>query len=125
MAFGSEPGDWFGWEGDNEDLQSGQDTYLAGQFAQQWKLRMRARAAAESKLRRLLEYGRSFNCRDIPTGDSFLFYKAQKRKRSPRRRGLAKILKIDETGLAAMSQGQTFQVARYCVRKTADCEGCG
>ena len=48
-----------GREGDNEDLFSAQDALLAGQCAQQRKLRMRAQDApleevANSNLRRLL-----------------------------------------------------------------------
>ena len=59
MVFGSNPVDLFGWEDVDEDLLFAQDTALAGQFVQQWKLRMRAHEAtlkqvANSKLRRLL-----------------------------------------------------------------------
>ena len=43
MVFGSEPADLFGWDGREEDLLLTQATSLSGQFAQQWKLRMRAR----------------------------------------------------------------------------------
>ena len=57
MAFGSNPTELFGWEGTDEDLTFAQDASLTGQFAHQWKLRMRGREAAlkgvaNSKLRR-------------------------------------------------------------------------
>ena len=59
MIFGSNLVDLCGWEDDNEDLLCTQDTLLAGQFAQHWKLRTRAQEAAlkevaKSKLRGLL-----------------------------------------------------------------------
>ena len=46
-----------------------------------------------------------------------LFYKTTTRKSAPRRRGPAKILDIDETGVTVKFQSQSFKVARYCVRK--------
>ena len=45
MVFGSNPTDFSGWEDAVEDLFA-QHTSLAGQFAQQWELRMRAQGAA-------------------------------------------------------------------------------
>ena len=77
MVFGSKPGEFFGREADNEDLLFTQDTSLAEQFAQQWKLRMRALEAvlkevAKRKLRRLLANNKSVNCAGITTGDSVL-----------------------------------------------------
>ena len=59
MVFGSNPVDLFGWEDGDEDMMFAQDTTLAAQFVQQWKLRMKAREAtlkeiADSKPRRLL-----------------------------------------------------------------------
>ena len=121
MVFRSNPMDLFGWEGQDEDLLFAQDTSLAGQFAQQWKLRMQAREAtlgeiAKSKLRRLLAQNKSFNCTDVAVGDSVLFYKAKSRKSSPRWGGRAKILEIYETGLTVFFQSRTFKVARFCVR---------
>ena len=78
------------------------DTSLAGQFAQQWKLRLRAQEAtlqeiANRKLRRLLVQNRTFNCAEIDVDGMAIFYKAQNRKSSPRWRGPAKVLEIDET----------------------------
>ena len=79
---------------------------------------MRAQEAAlkqvaDSKLRRLLAYNKSFNCTGINVGDSVLFYKKQNRKRSRRRRGPAKISDVDETGATVAFQSQTSKVARY------------
>ena len=104
-----------------------------GQFARQWKLRMRERGAAleevaNSKLQRLLAYHKSFNCTDIAFEGSFLFVLTQNRKSSLRWRGPARTLGIDETGVAATFGSQTFKVARYCVRKRlheADARGEG
>ena len=78
----------FGWGGGGEDLLSAQDTSLSRQFAQQWKLRMRAQEAtlrevANSKLRRLLAHNQTFSCAEIDVGDMVLFFKAQSRKSSP------------------------------------------
>ena len=68
---------------------SAQDTSIAGQFAQQYKLRMRAQEAslkdiANSRLRRLLARNKFFNCRVFDVGDSVPFYKTQSRRSSPR-----------------------------------------
>ena len=50
-------------------------------------------------------------------GGSALTFKAVDRRSAPRRRGPAKILAIEETGVPAKFQSQTFKLARYCVRK--------
>ena len=104
-------------------LHAGYDTL--GQFAQQWKLRLRAKEAAlkedaNVKLRRLLLYDKSLDCADFAIGDSVLFYEAQNRRSSSRWRGPADFLDIDETGATGTLQSQTFKVARYCARKGLD-----
>ena len=58
MVFGSNPLDLFGRGDAGGDLMFAQDTSLAGQFVQRWKLRIRAQEATlkdvtDSKLRRL------------------------------------------------------------------------
>ena len=103
MVFGSNPIDLYGWEDSEEDLLFAQDTSVAGQFVNQWKLRMRAQEAtlkevANSKLRRILAHNQTFNSSDVKVGDMVIFYKAQNRKSSPRWRGPAKVLELDETG---------------------------
>ena len=50
-------------------------------------------------------------------GDMVVFNKAQNRKSLSRRRGPAKALEIDESGVAVSFQSQNFRVARYCVRR--------
>ena len=82
---------------------------------------------ANSKLRRLLAYNKTFNCADIKVGDLVLFYKAPHRKSRPRWRGPALLLDIDETGATVKYQTQSFKVARYCVRKQvkANSDGSG
>ena len=102
-----------------------QDTSISGQFVQQWKLRMKAQEAAmkeiaNSKLRRLLAYNKTFECTDIKMGDTVLFYKSPHRKSHPRWRGPAKILDIDETGVTVKFQSQSFKVALFCVRRKLD-----
>ena len=62
---------------------------------------------ANSKLRRLLAYGKSFNCADVKTA---------------RWRGPAKISGVDEEGVALKCQPQTFKVARKCVRKKVEAQ---
>ena len=79
LAFGSNPMDLYGWGDTDEDLLFAQDTSISGQFVQQWQLRIRAQEAAlkeiaDSKLRRLLAYNKTFDCVDINAGDSVLFY---------------------------------------------------
>ena len=71
MVFGSNPADFFGWGNGDEDLLLAQDTSLAGQFVQQWKLRMRA----------------------IAIGDMALFYKTLNKKSFPDGGGRRKSLK--------------------------------
>ena len=46
MVFGSNPAGPFGRETQDEDLTFAMDTSLAGQFVQQWEMRMRAQEAA-------------------------------------------------------------------------------
>ena len=69
-VFGSYPEDFFGWGDNDADLMFTQDTSLAGQFVQQWKLRMRPQEVsleevAYSTRRRLLSNNKSSNCADI------------------------------------------------------------
>ena len=76
MVFGSNPADLFGWENEGEVLMFAQDSPVAGQFVQRWKLRVRAQGAtlkevANSEPRRLLERKKSFNCADIAVGALF------------------------------------------------------
>ena len=125
MVFGSNPVDLSGWEDKDEDLVFAQDTPLSGQFAHQWKLRMMAQEAAlneiaSSKLRRSLAFNKSCACADVKIGDAILCNKAQRKKSTPRRRGPALILDIDETGVTAKVQSQTLKVARFCVRKKGE-----
>ena len=86
MAFGSNsPVDSFGWDGGEEDLTFAEDIPLAGQFVQQWKLRVRAQEAtmreiARSKLRRLLAHSKTFNCEEIDVRVMAPSYKARNRK---------------------------------------------
>ena len=88
MAAGSQLADLFGWDDSEEDLFFAQDTSLAGQFVNQWKLRMRAQEAtlrevANSKLRRISAHNQTFNCAEAAVGDMVLFYKTPYRKSSP------------------------------------------
>ena len=66
--------DLYGWDDSEDDLLFAQDTSLAGQFVNQWKLRMRAQEAtlrevANSKLRRILARNQTFNCSGLEVGD--------------------------------------------------------
>ena len=84
MVFGSNPADLFGWDDSEEDLLFAQDTSSKGQFANQWKLRMRAQEAtlkevANSKLRRILAHNQTFNCTEVAVGDTVLLYKTSNR----------------------------------------------
>ena len=122
LVFGSNPMDLYGWGDTDEDLLFARDTSISGQFVQQWQLRIRAQEAAlkeiaNSKLRRLLAYNKTFDCADIKVGGSVLFYKAPRKKSNPRWRGPAAILDIDESGVVLKFQPQSFKVARYCVRR--------
>ena len=77
---------------------------------------------ANSKLRRLLARGKSFNCADVKMAGSALSYKAVNRKSARRRPGPAKILAADETGATVKFQSHTRKVARYCVEKKVEAE---
>ena len=108
LVFGSNPADNFGWGDDDEDLLFAQDTSLSGQFVANWKLRMIAQEAAlkqiaNSKLRRILAFNNSFESADVKVGGEVLFYKAPTKKSIPRRRGPAKVLLIDESGVTFSS----------------------
>ena len=92
--------DLYGWDDSGGDLLFAQDSSISGQFAQQWLLRIRAQEAAlkeiaNSKLRRLLAYNKTFDCVDIKVGDTVHVFKAPQRKSNPRWRGTATILDID------------------------------
>ena len=55
VVFGPNPGDFSGWEDRDDDLMFARDTSMAGEFVQQWKLRLQAQEAtlkeiANSKL---------------------------------------------------------------------------
>ena len=76
--------------------------------------------AGRGPLRRLLAYSKSFICADIAGGDSVLACETQSREVFPRWRGPTKLFDIEETGATATFQRQTFEVARYCVRKRLD-----
>ena len=109
--------DLYGWDDSDDDLLFAQDTSISGQFVHQWQLRIRAQEAAlkeiaNSKLRRLLAYNKTFDSVDIKVGDEVLFYKASQKKSNPRWRGPAKILDIDESGVVLKFQSQSFKVAR-------------
>ena len=74
MVFGSNPADLFGWDTREEDLFFAQETSLAGRFVQRRNLRVMARKAAlkeeaNSKLRRLPAYNKSFSRMGIAIGD--------------------------------------------------------
>ena len=104
-----------GWDDSEGDLLFAQDTSISGQFVQQWQLRIRAQEAAlkeiaNSKLRRLLAYDKTFGCVGIKVGDTVLFYKAPQRKSNPRWRGPAAILEIDESGHTTRPNGQNRQL---------------
>ena len=87
IALGSNPADLFGREDGGEDMMFAQDTALAGQFVNQWKIRAEAQEAtraviANNKLRWLLAFNKTFNCAEIDVGDMALFHKAQNRESS-------------------------------------------
>ena len=78
LVFGSNPMDLYGWDDSEDDLLFAQDASISGQFVQQWQLRIRAQEAAlkeiaNSKLRRLLAYNKTFESVDSKEGDVVLF----------------------------------------------------
>ena len=122
MIFGSSAADNFGWRYEDEELLFYQETSLSGQLVTQWKLRMLAQEAAlreiaNGKLRRILAFNNSFDCVDVRVGDQVRFHRAPSRKSSPRWRGPANVHPLDETRATLAFQGQTFEVARHCVRR--------
>ena len=78
---------------------------------------------ANSRLRRLLAYNKSFTCADVKIGDTVRLYKAQSKESTPGRMGPALILDIDDAGAMVKFQSQIFKVARFCVRKKAGRKG--
>ena len=96
MVFGSNSVDSFGREDSDEDLMFAQGASLAGQFAQPWKLRMRAWGAtleeiANSKLRRPSAHNETFKCAEVDVGDMLLFYRSRNRESPPRWSGPAEV----------------------------------
>ena len=70
MVFASNPADLYGWAGKDEHSAFAQETSKSGQFAPQWKLCMMAQEGAlkkiaDTRLRRLLAYYKSFTCTDV------------------------------------------------------------
>ena len=125
LVYGSNPLDLSGWGDQEEDLLFVRGAPVSGQFKQQWTFRTLAQEAAlrevgNSKLRRHLSYSETPNCADVKLGDSVLFYKAPTKQGTPKRRGPACVLDIDDTGVTVRYQSQTFKVTRYCVRRQAD-----
>ena len=122
--------DFLGRGDDDEDLHFARGSSLSEQFVQRYKPRMMAQEAAlkevaRRKSRCLLRYDESFNCKDARVGDSVVSYKASNSKGSPRRRGPAKILDVDDAGVTVKFQSQTFKVARHCVRGRLDAQDAG
>ena len=60
------------------------------------------------ELRRLLAHNKSFGRTNVAIGDSVLFYRTVNSKSTPRSRGPAKILDIDNTGVTAKFHSQSF-----------------
>ena len=75
---------------------------------------------ANCKLRILLAYNEFFMCTDVRIGDTAPYQKSMNRKIALRRRPLVRILDIDETGVAVKFQSRTFEVARFCLRRTVE-----
>ena len=125
IVFGSNPAELCEFEDKDGDLTFAQDSSLSRQFVQQWKLRILAQEAAlrefaGGRLRNFLAYSKSFKCTGVEIRNTALGYKAQNKKIAPRWRGPGLILDIDETGVTATFQSQTFKVARFCVRKKVE-----
>ena len=86
---------------------------MSGQLAQQCKLRITSQGGvlkevANSKLRGLSAYDKSFKCTDVRIGNTPLSYEAVFREGAPRWRGPAKILDIDEPCVTVELQSQIF-----------------
>ena len=125
MIFGANLAGLSEWGDKDEDLPLAQDSSLSRLVAQRRKLRMMAQGAAlediaDSRLRRLLAYNKSFVRADLKIASTALPYKAQRKKGALRWRGPALISDIDETGVTAKFQSQTLKVARFCVRKKVE-----
>ena len=75
---------------------------------------------ANNRLRRPLAYKKSSHCTIVKIGDTALFYEAQGKESTPRRWGPALFLDIDEAGVTAKCQVQTFLAAGFCVREKGE-----
>ena len=63
---------------------------------------------ANSKLRCLLAYNKSFNCTDVAIGDSVLLHETVTRKSTPSWHGPAGILDPGDAGATVKFRSQTF-----------------
>ena len=68
--FRSNPAELYGQWGDQKDLMFAREPSISGRSAQQWKLSVISREAAQQEtangeLRRRLAYNRPFNCTDV------------------------------------------------------------
>ena len=125
MVFGAHPVVLLSRDDAAEDLLFVQETSLSGQFVKQWRHRAMAKEAAikeapNNKLRGLPAHKKSRNCTNIATRNSALAYKTVNRKGAPVWRAPAKILDIDETGVAVKFQSQPFTAKRNCVRTNTE-----
>ena len=73
----------------------------------------------------MLARNESFECIDVPVGDSALFYKLVGRKGAPKWRGPASVPDTSVTGPTVMCQSRTVKVVRYCASKRVDPEDLG
>ena len=122
MNFGYDPADWYARQIGDSEMGFAQGASASGQFAQKWGLRLMAQGAtqremANSKLRRLLARKKTLQITEIAMGGSAIFYEQIGRVRVPKWRSPAAILDIGEVGVTVKFQSQTFQFARFCVRR--------
>ena len=75
------------------------------------------REIAADRLRRSLAFNKSFTCTDAKIGGTVRPKKALRQRGAGRWRGPALVWDIDETGVPAKFQSQSFKVALFCARK--------
>ena len=118
------------WQDGDSNLHFVCNALISGHFTQQRTLRTLAQEAtlwviADSRMRRFASRNKYFKCADVQPGRSAPLNKSVGRRSAPKWCGPEAVIGTDAGGVTAKFQGQSYKVARYCVRRRVDPEVAG